>query len=372
MFMRKFLLVASMLVLPTLVMADIKVGTVFPMTGPIATFGQESLNGIKLAMEKINKTGIKGQKIVLVNEDDKGEPVETANAVRKLIHVDKVIAVMGSVASSNTLAGAPIAQEAKVPMMTPASTNPKVTTMGEYISRTCFTDDFQGVVMAKFAKESLGKSKAAIIVDSSSDYSKGLVKVFKEEFTRTGGTIVGDDFAYQQKDSDFRTLLQKIKRAKPDVVWLPGYYTEVGLILKQARQMGLDIPFLGGDGWDSPSLQELAGADGIKGNYICSHFSAEDQDPKVQEFVKTYEKAYGQKPGAMAALGHDGLLVMVDALSRAKKLASSELKDAINSTKDFVGVTGNITIDAQRNAKKSAVVLETTMAGNKFKQKVNP
>jgi len=359
---------------PTLFAAnnEIKIGAVFPMTGPIATYGQESVNGIKMALEKINKVGIHGKKLKLVLEDNKGEPVESANAVRKLIHVDKVTAVIGSVASSNTLAEAPIAQEAKVPLMTPASTNEKVTKAGDYISRTCFTDDFQGVVMAKFAFETLNKKKAALIVDNSSDYSKGLAKVFKAKFTELGGSIISDEYAYQQKDTDFRSLLRKLKREKPDVIFLPGYYTEVGLILKQAREMGLDMPFLGGDGWDSPTLQELAGAEGIKGNYISSHFSADDADPLVQGFVKEYIKRYKQKPGAMAALGYDGMLVMADALKRTKKLSSEELKATIASTKGFIGVTGAITIDSNRNAQKSAVVLETTAKGNIFKQKVNP
>ena len=352
---------------------EIKVGAVFPMTGPSATFGQESVNGMKMALTSINKKGIKGQSIKVIFEDDKGEPVEAANAVRKLITIDKVLTILGSVASSNTLAGAPIAQEAKIPLITPASTNEKVTMTGDYISRTCFTDDFQGVVMAKFAFETLKKTRAAIIVDNSSDYSKGLTKVFREKFTSLGGTVVGSsDYAYQQKDTDFRSLLQKIKRENPDVVWLPGYYTEAGLILKQAREMGINIPFLGGDGWDSATLQKLAGPEGIKGNYISSHFSSEDKDPMVQSFVKEYTKLYKQAPGAMAALGYDAVLVLADALTRSKSLSSEDIKQAINSTTNFQGITGNITIDKNRNAQKSAVVLETTATGFVFKQKVSP
>lgn len=353
---------------------QIVIGAVFPMTGPIATYGQESVNGIRMALEKINKEGKLSQKIKLIVEDNKGEPVDSSNSVRKLINIDNVHAIIGSVASSNTLAGAPIAQENKVPMMTPASTNEKVTQTGDYISRTCFTDNFQGVVMAKFAKETLGKNKALIIVDNSSDYSKGLAKVFAEKYKELGGTIIGniDDYTYTQKDTDFRSLLRKVKRAAPDVVFLPGYYTEVGLMLKQARQLGLDLPFLGGDGWDSPKLQELAGPEAIKGNYISSHFSADDKDPMVQKFVQDYEARFNQKPGAMAALGYDGMLVMADALSRAEGFSRENIRNAIASTKNFTGVTGNITIDANRNATKSAVVLETTPTGMSFRQKVNP
>ncbi|MBT3236540.1 MAG: ABC transporter substrate-binding protein [Bdellovibrionales bacterium] len=351
----------------------ITIGAVFPMTGPIATYGQESVNGINLALKKVGDISIKGRKIRLIVEDNKGEPIESANSVRKLINIDKVNAVIGSVASSNTLAGAPIAQQAEVPLLTPASTNEAVTKTGNFISRTCFTDGFQGVVMARFAFNNLKKRNVAIIIDNSSDYSKGLAAVFKKEFQRLGGKLVSQrDFAYQQKDIDFKSLLRKVKRKRPDVIFLPGYYTEVGLILRQARQMNIKMPFLGGDGWDSPKLQELAGPKGIKNNYISSHFSPDDQDPMVQEFVKKYIKIHKQRPGAMAALGYDGMLVLLDALKRAKSLKSKDLALAINSTKQFKGVTGTISIDRQRNATKSAVVLETTAKGNIFNTKVNP
>jgi branched-chain amino acid transport system substrate-binding protein len=352
---------------------DLKIGAVFPMTGTSATFGQESMNGIRLAIEEVNKKGINGRKIKLILEDDKGEPVESANGVRKLINVDKVLAVLGSVASSNTLAGAPIAQDAKIPLLTPASTNEKVTETGDYVSRICFTDSFQGVVMAKFAIEKLKAKTALVILDASSDYSKGLTTFFKKKFQEMGGKIIGDELAYQQKDMDFRTLLRKVKRAKPDVVFLPGYYQEVGLILNQARKQGIMMPFLGGDGWDSSTLQKLSGPEGVQNTYISSHFSPDDKDPKVKAFVDTYTKKFHGRPGAMAALGYDSLMVMADALSRTKQIGVSEsLKQAINSTKNFAGVTGMITLDARRNAVKSAVVLKMTPQGSDFEQKVSP
>lgn len=350
----------------------VKVGSVFPMTGPIATYGQESVNGMELALEKIKKDQAFKYDLTLIKEDNKGEPVESGNAVKKLIDVDKVNIIVGSVASSNTLAGAPIAQSAGVPLLTPASTNEKVTEVGNFISRTCFTDAFQGVVMAKFAKNNLGKKRAAVVIDKSSDYSKGLAAVFTKEFKKLGGEIIEDDFAYNQKETDFKSLVRRLKRSRPDVIFMPGYYTEVGLMLRQARDLKLDVPFLGGDGWDSPKLAELAGDEGIKGNYISSHFSADDTDPMVQEFVKAYKARYKQTPGAMAALGYDGLLVVADALKRAKSASHKDLRDAINNTKGFEGVTGSITIDDNRNAQKSAVVLETTMNGNVFREKVSP
>ncbi|MDD0852918.1 ABC transporter substrate-binding protein [Halobacteriovorax sp. GB3] len=380
--MRKFLgktLLLSSLLMPSIIgqahaqekETEIKIGTVFAMTGGIATYGQESLNGIKLALKDINKKGVLGKKIKIISEDNRSEPTDAASAVKKLIEVDKVSIVIGSVASTNTLAGAPIAQKAQIPLLTPASTNEKVTQVGNFVSRTCFTDEFQGVVMAKFAAENLKKKKAAIIIDTSSDYSKGLARVFKKEFTRLGGEIIPDEFSYIQKDTDFRSLLRKVKRRKPDVIFLPGYYTEAGLILKQARSMGIDLPFLGGDGWDSPDLQKLAG-DAVKGNYISSHFAADDSDKLVQSFVKNYTATFGNKPGAMAALGYDAILVVADALKRAGSTDPKALNAAIAATKGFQGVTGLITIDSNRNARKSAVVLETTPAGNIFNSKVNP
>ena len=351
---------------------EVLLGAVFPLTGPIASYGEESVNGIRLALEKINAEKTLPKKIKLIVEDNKGEPGESANAVRKLIDIDKVSAILGSVASSNTLAAAPIAQRSRVPLLSPASTNEKVTQAGEYVARTCFTDDFQGVVLAKFAHQTLKKKKAAIIVDNASDYSKGLEKVFREKFTQLGGKVIDQQFTYTQKDTDFRSLLKKVAGQKPDVIFLPGYYTEVGLILKQARQMGINLPFLGGDGWDSPKLQELAGPQGVQGNYISSHFSSEDTDPKVQSFVKEYKAKYGNLPGAMAALGYDAMLVMADSLKRAKEMNSEEIKKAINSTQNFQGITGSITIDSNRNAQKSAVILETQPQKMAFKQKISP
>ena len=353
---------------------EIRVGAVFPMTGPIATYGQESINGIKLALAKIDlQQGVKGKKIRLIVEDNKGEPAETANAVRKLIDVDKVHVLLGSVASSNTLAGAPIAQAAKVPMITPASTNEAVTKKGEFISRTCFTDNFQGVVMAKFAYESLQKKKAAIIIDVASDYSQGLAKVFDEKFKQLGGSVVSGNYSYTQGDKDFRSLLRRVKRANPDVIFVPGYYTEVGVMLQQARQMGITLPILGGDGWDSPKLQELAGSDGIEGNYISSHFSPDDTTPIVSNFVKEYKNTFsGEVPGSMAALAYDSVMVLDDALKRASDFSRTTINQAIITTKNFPGITGMITIDANRNALKPAVVLKTTSKGMVFKQKVAP
>jgi len=356
------------LVLSLTTNAKVKVGVVVPVSGGIATFGQENINGIKLALKKVKNA----KDIELISEDDKSESIEAANAVRKLINVDKAQIVIGEVTSSNTLAMASIAQEAKVPLFSPAATNEKVTQVGNFISRACFTDDFQGVVMAKFAVDTLKKKNGVIVIDNSSDYSKGLAKSFKDEFLKIGGKLAtNDELTYVQKDMDFGSLLRKIKRANPDVIFLPGYYTEVGLIIKQARQLGITAPFLGGDGWDSPKLFEIAG-EAIAGNYISSHFAPDDKDPKVQGFVKEYEKTYGQKPGAMAALGYDAMLIVAESIAKAKTKTAVDINTALVATKNFNGITGSITIDEKRNSKKAAVVLETTKTSFVFKNKVNP
>lgn len=345
----------------------IKIGAVLPISGGIATFGQENANGIKLALSKL-----KNKNIEMIIEDDKSEAIEATNAIRKLINVDKVSLVIGEVTSSNTLAMGPIAQEAKIPLFSPAATNAKVTMVGNFVSRACFTDDFQGVVMARFAVNTLKKKNGLILIDNSSDYSKGLAKSFQDEFLKLGGKLVSkEELTYVQKDMDFQSILRKIKRANPDVIFLPGYYAEVGLIIKQARSLGINAPFLGGDGWDSPDLFKIGG-NAMKGNYISSHFAPDDKDPKVQAFVKDYEKAYGQKPGAMAALGYDSIGIVADSITRAKSSKPADLNAAILATKNFSGVTGSITIDENRNSKKAAVVLESTATGFVFSKKVNP
>lgn len=350
--------------------ADLKVGVVSPMTGATATFGQENANGIKLAYEKIKKGP--GKKFDLIIEDDKSEAIESTNATRKLLSVDKVSVMIGAPTSSLALASAPIVQEAKIPFITPTATNAKVTMVGDYITRACFTDDFQGVVMAKFAFNTLKKTKGLVLVENTSDYSKGLSKAFTDEFTKLGGKMVNtEELTYAAKDTDFQSLLRKVKRANPDFIFVPGYYVEAGLIVKQARALGIMTPFLGGDGWDSPKLFEIAG-EAVKGSYISNHFAPDDKSPVVQNFVKEYEKAYGSKPGSFAALGYDSLGIVADAIKRAKSTKPADIRAALVATKDYQGITGLITFDKNRNPTKSAVVLEATPSGYVFHSRVNP
>ncbi len=360
----------ALLMLGTATAADLKIGVVSPMTGATATFGQENTNGIKLAYEKLKKGT--GKKFDLIIEDDKSEAIESTNATRKLLSVDKVSVMIGAPTSSLALASAPIVQEAKIPFITPTATNAKVTQVGNFITRACFTDDFQGVVMAKFAVQTLKKTKGLILVENTSDYSKGLAKAFSDEFTKLGGKMVNtEELTYAAKDTDFQSLLRKVKRANPDFVFIPGYYVEVGLIVKQARALGINVPFLGGDGWDSPKLFEIAG-EAVKGSYISNHFAPDDKSPVVQNFVKEYEKAYGTKPGSFAALGYDSLGIVADAIKRAKSTKPTDIRDALVATKGYQGITGTITFDKNRNPTKSAVVLEATPSGYVFHSRVNP
>lgn len=346
----------------------IKVGVYGDLTGQTSSFGQSTKNGIELAVEEINAAGgVNGKKIQLVVEDDQGRPEQAKTVVSKLINQDKVQAVLGEVASTNSLAAAPVAQEAKIPMITPSSTNPKVTEVGDYISRVCFIDPFQGSVMAKFAANTLKAKTAAILGDVNSDYSKGLTQFFEEEFTKLGGKVVAKE-AYTQTDPDFKGQLTKIRNLNPDIIYIPGYYGQVGIIAKQARELDMNMPLLGGDGWDSPELWKLGGAS-LKNTYISNHYSAQNPSPEIQNFVKAFKAKFNVEPDSLAALAYDAAKVLADAIKRAGGTDPAKLKDAINATKDYAGVTGKISLDPGRNAVKPAVVLELDPAASAFKYK---
>ncbi|HJP95715.1 MAG TPA: ABC transporter substrate-binding protein [Pyrinomonadaceae bacterium] len=335
----------------------IAVGYYGDLSGRTSSFGQSTKNGVEMAADEINKAGgIDGRQIHVITEDDQGEPNKAATVVTKLINQDKVQALLGEVASSNSLAAAPKAQEAKVPMISPSSTNPQVTQVGDYIFRVCFIDPFQGEVMAKFAANNLKAKKAAILYDFNSDYSRGLYQFFKRSFTSLGGQIVSEQ-SYTQGDRDFSGQLTAIRSANPDVIYVPGYYGEVGVISNQTKQLGIKAPLLGGDGWDAPQLWQLGGAS-LNGNYISNHYSVDDPSPAIQKFVADYKGRYGILPDALAALGYDSMKVLADAIKRAGTTENTKLRDAIAQTKDFPGVTGKISIDKDRNAVKPAVVLK--------------
>ena len=347
------------------------VGYYGDMTGPTATFGISTKEGIDLALTEINQDPPLGKKIEIRAFDDQGKPDMAISGVTKLITQDQVVAVLCEVASRNSAAGAQVCQREKIPMISPASTNPDVTKVGDYVFRICFIDPFQGSVMAKFAYNTLKARKAAVLWDNKNDYSKGLREYFKNTFTQLGGKIVADP-SYAQGDGDFNAQLNTIKGAVPDVIFIPGYYTEVGTIARQARGQGIRVPLLGGDGWDSPKLFESAG-NALEGCYFSNHYSSDSQDPTVQNFISAYKTAYnGKVPDAMAALGYDVAKILADAIKRAGSTEPEALKTAIAQTKDFPGVTGNITLDENRNATKPAVVLQITGKKYTYVETVQP
>jgi branched-chain amino acid transport system substrate-binding protein len=336
---------------------EIVVGEYGSLTGTTATFGISTKNGIDMAVDEVNKAGgVLGKKIRMIIEDDQGKPEEAQTVVTKLINKDQVVAVLGEVASSRTMAAAPVAQQNGIPLITPSSTNPKVTQIGDYIFRVCFIDPFQGFVMAKFATNTLKVKNIAILRDIKNDYSVGLADVFADNFKKMGGNIVANE-SYSEGDTDFSAQLTSIKARNPQAVFLPGYYTEVGLVVRQAKKLGLTVPFMGGDGWDSPKLIEIGG-DALNGSYYSNHFAVSDPDPAIQKFVAEYKARYNQTPDALAGLAYDAANILFDAMKRANSTDGAKVRDAIASTKDFPGITGKITLDKDRNAVKPAVVLE--------------
>jgi branched-chain amino acid transport system substrate-binding protein len=326
-----------------------------------------------MAFDEINNAGgVLGKKIKLLVEDDQSKPEEAGTVVTKLINQNHVAAILGQVASSHSLAAAPICQANHIPMVSPSSTNPRVTQTGDYIFRVCFIDPFQGAVMAKFAANTLKAKRVAILVDVRSDYSVGLQTFFRDQFKLLGGQIVSEQ-SYSQGDSDFRAQLTRIKAINPDAIYVPGYYTEVGTIARQARELGIasSVPLLGGDGWDSPKLWEIGGT-ALNGCYLSNHYSVDDPSPLVQKFVGDYKARFKEVPDALAALGYDAAKIMADAMTRAGSSEGPKVRDALAATKDFPGVTGKITINADRNAIKPAVVLKVENGKFVYVETVTP
>jgi branched-chain amino acid transport system substrate-binding protein len=335
---------------------EIVIGHYASLTGPEATFGISTDNGIKLAVEERNAAGgVKGKQIRLITYDNQGKLEESVSAVTRLIDQDKVVAVLGEVASSRSLAGGPVAQRKGIPMISPSSTNPDVTAIGDMIFRVCYIDPFQGKVNAAFAINHLKKTNGAVLYNRQQAYSAGLNTNFKDAFTKMGGTIVSEQ-AFSDGDNDFSAQLTAIREAKPDFIFVPVYYTEIVNIAKQARKLGMTMPLIGSDGWDSPELKNAG--DALNGCFFSNHYSHEDQRPEVQEFVKKYKEKHGTTPDGLAALGYDGARLLFDAMERAASLSGKDLAAAIAATKNFQGVTGSITIDKDRNAEKVAVMLE--------------
>jgi branched-chain amino acid transport system substrate-binding protein len=351
--------------------ATIKIGEVDPLTGGVSQFGIGCHQGFVLAFEQVDaEGGILGQKVELVTEDDQSKPGQSATAVRKLITQDKVIAILGDATSSATLEAAPIAQSDKIPMLTPTATNPRITQVGDFIFRVCFLDEFQGRVLARFAREKLKAQKIFTLTDVKQDYSVDLLKFFKEEFTKLGGTIVGEQ-SYSTGDTDFRAQLTPIRAVKPDAVYVPGYYQEVALIVRQGRQIGLTMPFIGCDGWANQALLAIGGK-AIDGCFFTNHFSPDDQSPLVKSFVDKYQERYGVLPDTFSALGYDAARLLSAAIQRAGSSDSQAVRDALAKTAGFQGVTGQISLDVNRNASKPGLIVTVKEGKFEIAEKIAP
>lgn len=355
----------------------IKIGAIGEMTGGNASYGTSMMRGFNLAAKEINAAGgIDGKKIVLVEADTKSEPAEAANAMSKLINQDKVSFVSGIFTSSSAIAACNISETAKVPYLAVGATNPAVTVAKDGSTkpntfRVCFIDPFQGTVGANFVTNELKAKTAAIYIDNSSDYSKGLADFFKKSFVANGGSIVAEE-AYLQKDTDFKAVLTKIKATNPESIYVPGYYEEVGKIIKQARELGITVPIVGGDGWDSPKLPEIAGADALNNTFFTNHYSPDADSAESKAFVAAFEKEYNQKPDAPAVLGYDALKLMVDAIKRAGAADPAKVSKALAETKSFNAVTGALALNDKHDAVKSVTIIKFQDGKQAYCSTVNP
>ena len=335
----------------------IKLGEISSLTGKEAAFGQQAHRGILMAVDEVNaRGGVLGRPLVVLAEDNQSKPGDSATIAKKLLSRDKVVALLSSATSSQCLEMAPIAQAARVPFVSTTATAAEVTEKRDYIFRSCFIDPFQGAVLAKFAVGTLQAKRIALLTSVSTSYSVGLSKVFRERLAALGGTIIADQ-KYSEGDKDFRAQLTAIKAAKPDAIAVTGFYTEAALVCKQARDLGLTLPIFGGDGWEAPELIEIGGA-AVEGTYYISHYSSESTAPEVRAFVEKYRARFsGETPDSNAPLAYDAALITIEAIARAGTTEGPRLRDALAATKNFPGVTGRTSIDAQRNASKSAVIL---------------
>lgn len=356
----------------------IKIGGNLELSGAVASYGSSINDGAKLAIAEINEAGgINGKKIDYIAVDNKSDNAEAVTAGIRLAEQEKVVAMLGPATSGNATATVQTASQFKVPMVTASGTAETVTVdkdgnVNDYAFRTCFIDPFQGIVAANFATEELKAKNVAIYMDSTSDYAKGLAASFKKQIEENGGTVVKEE-AYVTDDVDFKSTLTNIKSSNPDFVFIPGYYEEVGLIVKQARELGIDVPLMGADGWDSPTLVELAGADALNNTFITNHYSSGDPDQKIQDFVSAFEEEYSKQPNAFHALGYDTIYYLKDAIERAGEEVTGEtIQKALAETKDLSLITGTFTVDEKHNPVKSATVLEFVDGNQEFKSKVNP
>ena len=355
----------------------IKIGANLELSGAVASYGSSIATGAELAVEDINAAGgIDGKKIELIKVDNKSENSEATAAAIKLATQDKVAAMIGPATSGNMLATVQISNDNKIPVVGAAATAPNVTenedgSINEYAFRTCFIDPFQGIVAANFATGELGAKNVAIYADNSSDYAKGLAASFKEQIEANGGKVVAEE-AYVAKDTDFKSTLTRLKSAGAEFIFIPGYYEEVGLIVKQARELGIDVPLMGADGWDSPTLVELAGAEALNNTFITNHYSSNDPDEKIQSFVEAFKAKHNEAPNAFHALGYDTVFYIKDAIERAGSTDGEAIQKALAETTDLNLITGTFSVDEKHNPVKTATVLEFVDGNQTFNSKVNP
>jgi branched-chain amino acid transport system substrate-binding protein len=353
---------------------EILVGMYGSLTGDGASFGQSSVQGAQLAVEEINNGGgvLGGRRIRLLVEDDQSRPEEASNAVTKLITQDRVVAVLGEVASRRTLAAAPVSQKYQIPMISPASTNERVTQVGDYIFRVCFIDPFQGEVLAKFAYNDLKARTVAVLKDVSQDYSVGLTDAVQKTFTALGGKVL-EPVSYSSGDADFRAILTQVRAQKPDAIFATGYYPEAAIIARQARELGMKMPILGGDGWVGDALKN--GREALANTFISNHYSGDNPDPVVQNFRSAYRAKFNREPDSIAALGYDSAKVLADSINRANATDGPSLRAAIAAA-DVAGVTGRLRMNANRNVDKPAVIQELQFADGDvryvYKTTINP
>lgn len=352
------------------------IGASFELTGNVANYGKSTLSGLKLAVDQVNKAGgVNGKQLVVVESDNKSEPAESGNSVTKLITQDKVVAVVGPATSGCVFAATPVVTSNKVPLIAPCATAPAITVdngqVKEFIFRACFIDPFQGRVMAEFADKTLGVKNVAILHDASSDYSQGLAEVFEKTLNEKGGKVVAKE-AFLSKDIDFKAALTKIKAANPEAIYIPGYYEEVAKIIKQTREIGLNVPLIGCDGWDSPKLVEIAGPEALNNTYFSSAFSVQDQTESVQKFIADYKAMYQKDPDIFCMQGYNAGLVLADALKRAGDGADgTKLAAAIAATKDLPVASGKLTYDKDHNPIISAIIIEMKDGVQSFKEKIS-
>lgn len=340
----------------------IRVGVFVSLTGGTGGYGISATNGIRMATEEVNAGGgINGQRVNLVLQDTRSDPRETVRVVERLVAEHHVHALLGEVVSSRSLVAAEVAQAARVPMLTPSSTSVEVTQKGDFVFRGCYTDPFQAAALAHFAAVSLHATRAALMYDGGQAYSANLAQLIRESFAAQGGQVVVVE-QYREGDEDFTGQLSAVKAASPQVIFVPGYYREAGIIARQAREMGIPAALVGGDGWDSLALYHIGGR-ALVGSFFSNHYSASDPDPVAQRFVAAYRVMYGSVPDAFAATAYDAARLLFDAFARARSTDPRAVRDALAATSDFHGVTGTITFDAQRNAVKPVVIIRIEEGG---------